>query len=231
MSIIDKIVAEEEAGARARAHRSNLFLAAAIEVGGASSPVKIRNLSQTGAMLEGPAFPSVGTALVLRRQALEIEASVVWIKPPRCGIVFHGLIAVGEWVSGKRAAPDFSQGRVDEIQAAIRADRPVPPASPAAGVAPEAGPRPATETDIDRRIAEELAYVRRILDALGNELSDEPIFLQRHARALQQFDLTGQILGNLANVLNAENREAAIASIGMDELRVRLLRKALFDPK
>jgi hypothetical protein len=190
MSYLENIDSGGQAGDRTRAHRSNLFLAASIEVAGTASPVKIRNLSETGGMLEGPAFPAIGTALTLKRQEVEIEATVVWLRPPRCGVAFQGRIGVAEWVSGKRSPPE-----------------------------------------IDQRVAEELAFVRRILDSIGDELVDEPVFLQRHAKALQGFDLAGQILGNLANVLKAEDREAAIRAIGMEELRARLLRKALFDRK
>lgn len=224
MSFIENIQPEDKASDRERAHRSNLFLAAGIEVAGAASPVKIRNLSETGAMLEGPAFPAIGTILTLKRQEVEIDATVVWIRPPRCGVAFQGRIAVSEWVSGKRAAPDFGQGRAEEKSGAGRTEKRF------SGVgAPAPAAKVPVATDIEGRIAEELAFVRRLLDSIGDELVDEPIFLQRHSRALQGFDLAGQILGNLANVLKAEDREAAIRAIGMEELRARLLRKALFD--
>ena len=45
-----------------------------IESGGIESPVRIRDLSFSGARLEGPAFPPVGSRLVLRRQEMQIEA-------------------------------------------------------------------------------------------------------------------------------------------------------------
>jgi hypothetical protein len=88
---------------------------------------------------------------------------------------------------------------------------------PAAGASP-----------LDRRLAEEIGYVVRLLAAVEDELADEPLLVQRHVGVLQNFDLAAQILGHLASVLNADNRESAIDAIGMTELRARLLRKPNF---
>jgi hypothetical protein len=205
-----------------RAPRSNLFLSAEIDTGGKASPVRVKNLSETGALLEGPAFPAVGTVLTLRRLDVQIGATVVWLAPPKCGVAFEGEVCVGEWIAGKAGPVTFGQARVDEMQATVRdrtSLRPVPIAAVDRGKDVE---------DIDGRVAEELAFVRRLLEALSDELVVEPIVVQRHARALQGFDLAGQILGHLAEVLTAKDREAAIREIGMEELRTRLLRKAIF---
>ena len=87
---------------RPRLHRSKLLLAATIESAGIKSAVRIRDLSETGALLEGPAFPAVDTVLTLTRLEVEIGARVVWIAPPRCGVEFQGRISIPEWTSGKR---------------------------------------------------------------------------------------------------------------------------------
>ncbi|HEX9947586.1 MAG TPA: hypothetical protein VGA98_08605, partial [Allosphingosinicella sp.] len=49
------------------APRTNLLLAATAEVGGRSLPVRIRNLSETGALIEGAGLPDAGMSLVLAR--------------------------------------------------------------------------------------------------------------------------------------------------------------------
>ncbi|HWU95368.1 MAG TPA: hypothetical protein VN029_07205, partial [Sphingomonas sp.] len=54
-------------GSRERAPRKNLFLAAAIEAEALKVAVRIRNLYEGGAMLDGSVLPRAGTALVLRR--------------------------------------------------------------------------------------------------------------------------------------------------------------------
>lgn len=207
-----------------RAPRTNLLLAAMIEAGTLKSAVRIRNLSESGALLEGGAFPHAGEKLTLRRTDLEIGATVVWRTASRCGVKFDGRISVGEWVSGTvgGAASTRSQARVDNIQAAVRT-----------GLLPAHIARPASSPEelansLDGRIAEELAHVRRLLEKMGEEMSSEPIMVQRHSRALQGFDLACQTIGHLAAILAAENRAAAVEAVGMDDLRARLLRKTLF---
>jgi len=207
-----------------RAPRTNLLLSASIESATLKAPVRIRNLSESGALLEGAAFPDVGGVLTLRRLEIAIDAAVVWRSGSRCGVQFKGKAAVADWVSGtlSRSSHDVEQARVDGIQAAVRAGQPIP-ASAGRSVAP-----PVVDADLDRRIAEELAYVKRLLEIVGDELTDAPIVVQRYSRSLQSFDLACQILGHLSTVLTASNRGAAVEAVGMEDLRARLLRKPLF---
>ncbi len=65
----------------ARAPRTNLPLSATIEAGALKAPVRIRNMSANGAMLDGAALPPVGAALTLRRADLDIGATVIWQRP------------------------------------------------------------------------------------------------------------------------------------------------------
>jgi hypothetical protein len=205
-----------------RAPRTNLLLSATIETATLKAPVRIRNLSEGGALLEGAAFPDVGGVLTLRRLEIAIDAAVVWRSASRCGIQFKGKAAVADWVSGtqSRSSHDIDQARVDSIQAAVRAGRPVPTTEGTAA--------PVVNADLDRRIAEELSYVKRLLEIVGDELTDAPIVVQRYSRSLQSFDLACQILGHLSTILTASNRGAAVQAVGMDDLRARLLRKPLF---
>lgn len=199
-----------------------MLLAASIEAGSLSAPVRIRNLSETGALIEGAALPEVGAELILRRMEVEIGAVVVWRTIGRCGIAFAGNVAVDDWATGKRRTPPLferSQAGVDAMQAAIRSGAALPPDDREAATAPAR-----TEILVDR-IAEELAYVRRLLDSVGEELSDDAIILQRHGRALQHVDAAGQILAELGTVLEAKDRAAAAESVRLHELRARLLRK------
>ena len=207
-----------------RAPRTNLLLAATIEAGKLQAAVRIRNLSESGALLEGGAFPLVGEKLILRRMELEIGATMVWRTASRCGVRFEGHISVGEWVSGTTsgAASSRAQARVDNIQAAVRMGSP-----PGPMVRPTVSPEDLANS-LDGRIAEELAHVRRLLEKMGEELTGEPVIVQRHPKALQGFDLACQTLGHLATILAAEDRGAAVAAVGMDDLRARLLRKTLF---
>lgn len=186
--------------------------------------VRIRNLSGSGALLEGPAFPIVGEKLTLRRSDIEIGATVVWRAGSRCGVKFDGTTSVADWVSGKSSGggPSPNQALVDNIQAAIRSGSPVT-ATGRSIADPEF-----VKSNLDGRLAEELALVIRLLENMGDKLTDEPIIVQRHPKTLQDFDLACQILGHLAAVLTAEDRCAAVDAIGMEDLRARLLRKPIF---
>lgn len=210
-----------ETGSAQRAPRTNLLLAATIEAGELQAAVRIRNLSESGALLEGGAFPDIGAKLTLRRMDLEIGATVIWRTAARCGVKFDGQIAVAKWASGT-VASSRAQARVDSIQAAVRAGLPTV-SRPPSSLSGEA-----LQNSLDGRIAEELEHVRRLLEKMGEELANEPIMVQRHSKAFQGFDLACQTLGHLAAILAAEDRDAALAAVGMDDLRARLLRKILF---
>ncbi|WP_199857352.1 PilZ domain-containing protein [Sphingomonas sp. EC-HK361] len=221
-SIEEAVSPPPPAALQARAPRTNLFLSASIEADDASAPVRIRNLSETGAMIEGPAFPAIGSTLKLHRMEVDVDARLVWQAGPRAGIHFAGTITVAEWVSGKRAAsgPLFGQTRVDAIQATIRT-----------GTAPLVAPHPepvpgavAAIPDLERHLAEEIALVRRSLEDMGDVMTDDPIVVQRHHKLLQTFDLSCQVLDHIARILTAEDRGKAVAAVGMDELRARLTR-------
>lgn len=204
---------------RPRPPRKNLLLSASIEAGGLKAPVRIRNLSEGGAMIDGTALPEVGTPLVLRRLEVEIGATTVWRAPGRCGMKFEGCVSVEEWVAGvRRLSFGMGQARVDAIQAAIRSGALLPAESE------EADP-PADLPAVESRIAEEIAYARRLLDKVGDELTDDPIILQRHGHSLQSFDEACQILDHLGTILRAPDPAAAIDAVTMQELRARLLRK------
>jgi hypothetical protein len=81
-----------------------------------------------------------------------------------------------------------------------------------------------TEDLLEARLAEELAYAQRMLEALGDTLTGDPLVLQRHHTALQTFDILGQMLGHLAKVIGTSEKAAAIDRIGMQDLRGRLTR-------
>src|SRR3569623_1895528 len=90
---------------RAGAPRKNLLLAANVDVGSFSAPVRIRNLSETGALIDGTALPEVGAALPLRRLEIEVGATVVRRLAGRCGIRLAGKVSVDDRAIGKRRMP------------------------------------------------------------------------------------------------------------------------------
>lgn len=199
--------------------RKNLMLAATIEADTVTAPVRIRNMSETGAMIDGPALPEVGSQIILRRLGLSIPARVIWSKEGRCGLALAGSVQVDEWVAGvpqPKKNGSLGQLRVDSIQAAIRSGASLPsePATPP--------PQARGSIPVDSMISEELMRLRQTLDEIGNTLADDPDILVRHEKTLQNLDIASAIVEALTAVIAAENREEAIAKISMHDLRSRL---------
>jgi hypothetical protein len=222
-----EIEAEGSAEDRA-APRTNLLLAATAEVDGRSLAVRIRNLSETGAMLEGAGLPEAGMPLVLMRGDLQVAATVAWAAGGRRGVRFAGPTPVNEWTGGKPKPIDCTglrdQRRVDAIQAEARAETPMGRALRASEVPAPASP---ALPDLDKRLADELGYVQRLLEGLGDELIADLLLIQRHGQSLQSLDLVGQILGHVSAILRAEDKASVVEEIGMEDLRARLKRKAI----
>ena len=101
---------QPSANTKLRSPRKNLLLSATIEAGHLKAPVRIRNLSETGAMLDGAALPDVGTSFTLRRLEIEIGATVVWASSGRCGVAFDGKVSVEDWVAGVRQTASTAAG-------------------------------------------------------------------------------------------------------------------------
>jgi hypothetical protein len=129
------------------------------------------------------------------------------------------------------------QARVDRMQAEIRAG--TPSRSPFAAPAAPPPPRPSirrdpppvdpatvpTDDQLRLRVAEELEYARRLIEALGDTLCCDPLLVTRHAVSLQSIDVLGQMLGHLAAVTRSSAPERAVERIGMSDLRARLNRR------
>ena len=119
-----------------------------------------------------------------------------------------------------------AQARCDSIQAEFRSEkasrpsirREPPPLDPA--LVP-------SDDDLKLRLADELEYARRMIEAMGDELSADMGVVMRHAVPLQSIDIVAQMLGHIAAVTRSANPEAAVDRIGMCELKARLKRQAL----
>src|SRR5262245_42522859 len=81
------------------AQRSALFLTASIEGASARCPVLIRNISESGALLEGLALPPTGATVTLKRPEVEVVADVIWVTAPYCGVKFDRPVAVSAWIA------------------------------------------------------------------------------------------------------------------------------------
>lgn len=71
-----------------RSRRSPVLLAATIEVVGRPVPVKLRNLSEEGALVEGERLPIEGSTTFFERNELRLKSRVVWVQGRYAGVVF-----------------------------------------------------------------------------------------------------------------------------------------------
>ena len=202
------------------AARTHLFLSATIRFGAVSAAIRVRDLSASGARIEGSRLPAVGSAAHITRGALDASGTIMWRDSKGCGFRFDIRLPLDEWMPARAY---HEQQTVDDRVAAVRSDNVERTGKPSAT---ESGPKSLRDA-LPQRMAEELAYVGRLLESLGDGLCQEKMIVLRHGDKLQDLDNAGQILGHVAALLVADHPERAVDSIGMASLRKRLLRAAL----
>lgn len=77
-------------------------------------------------------------------------------------------------------------------------------------------------TPLDQLLAAELDHARDMLVMMGDELAMSPEIVAEHGMALQAVDIVGQMIGHIANVVRAADRQDAIERIGMGDLKAKL---------
>jgi hypothetical protein len=159
--------------------RSNVFLSAVIYVGVVSLPVRVRNLSSHGALLDGGSLPPAGARVRLVRGDFSAEGEVAWQTGGQAGLRFAGEINVNEWVKG---VGHPGQQRVDKAIADLRNHRTTP--ANADGVEPPSLARVGQELN---EICERLAGSPGMTVELGEEL----VKLDALAHALRQLASRG----------------------------------------
>ncbi len=71
-----------------RSRRSPVLLAATVEVAGQPVAVKLRNLSEEGALIEGDKLPLEGASTLFGRNELRLKGRVVWVQGRYAGVAF-----------------------------------------------------------------------------------------------------------------------------------------------
>lgn len=71
-----------------KSRRSNVLMSASLELSGTSLPVKLRNLSADGALVEGDKLPVEGAEILFRKGDLAVAGRVAWAKTRHAGISF-----------------------------------------------------------------------------------------------------------------------------------------------
>src|SRR5690349_2581885 len=72
-----------------RSRRSNVLLTATLEIEGERLPVKLRNLSAQGALVEGPLLPAAESQIMFHRNDLSVRGKVAWVSGNHAGVSFN----------------------------------------------------------------------------------------------------------------------------------------------
>lgn len=165
-------------------------------------PVRIRNISECGALVESDVKVDVKCSIMLDRGPLRVAGEVAWHREGLFGVRFFEPLDFHEWVGTPRKA---------EIAAAR---------------SPSYSQTADTLTDevLTRRLCDEISYVSRVIRAVAEGLSEDPILRVRHASRLQQLCIGEQMLSEIASILPEDQKAAAIKTKATGPMRSRLCR-------
>lgn len=176
-------VSEEELPNKRGKARTNLFFIASLSARGISTPVTVRNLSPSGALIEGAVLPPAGTIVHLRRGSLCVDGEIAWCRAGQAGIAFASAISVRDWLPGAKST---TQKQIDEVvhelrmKGAVQWDSAPSPPEPAKAM-----------------IAEEIAQLRGLLEEIAIALADDPQMVAAHFDKLQMLDIAAGRVGRL----------------------------------
>ena len=162
-----------------------MFVMASLAAHGGSGPVRVRNLSTTGALIEGGVLPNPGEAVFLSRGALRTEGKVVWTKNGRAGLHFKARVIVSEWLPN--GVNRSGQQRTDEIFRKLKSEG--LSSHPRSDVQ-DLPPSVVTRSDIEA--------ILRGLEELSEALAEDDLVVIRHGSKLQVLDAAVQALTKLA---------------------------------
>lgn len=200
---------------RSLQHRSRVMLTAVMVDGLDWIDVRIRDLSKSGALLEGEMNIPSGRPVEIRRNEQTVAGEVVWCRGNRCGVKFASKIVIEDWAGA--SLPAAREQPTDEA----------PKASTDSATPLQVKAAPAVdslEDKLPRRIGEEIAFVQRLIGMIASDIGSNPLIAHRHAGSIQSCRLAGKMLEELARVLMADERVRAAERISAEELRKRLLR-------
>ncbi|RST30410.1 PilZ domain-containing protein [Sphingomonas ginkgonis] len=159
--------------------RTSMFVGATLRRGEATTPVKLRNMSESGVMIEGVEGLAVGSEINIQRGRLAAVGTVVWSAGRQTGVRFRYPERVDIWL---KPIGSVQQHQVDEV---IRQWR--------AGEGESVPFVHATPAVTQARVPE----IIRLLSELEDALTADVLVLAQHGDKLQNLDLALQLLRQL----------------------------------
>ena len=172
------------------AARTNLFLAATMHSADTQHPVKIRDLSATGARIETSLVSEVGDAVTLVRGRLSVHARVTRSGARFCGLSFNSPVSIQAWMTNP-VLLERQRGR------------------PRVAVEGEVATLVHSEAEMAGSVAEELSRVSRWLGIFGQTLANDPEVVTKHGTQLYDLGLAARALAAFAESMQADVAETA----------------------
>ena len=181
--------AEADFGEQQRCEpRSNIFVAAVLYHCDGATPVRIRNMSRSGALIECAELTAGDSEVRLCRGSRVARGRIAWQQGNRAGIRFDGIVDVAGWLpNGDR---DKDQHRVDALIEECRS-------APATGFEQHAPAKAITNLEIIRQ----LLGLRESLNQAAEDLASNAAVAAGHAQALQALELAAHNLDKLTGRL------------------------------
>ena len=166
-----------------REDRVNLFVMAALHAEMHGGPVKLRNISANGALIEGDSLPGRGSRIELRKGSLCAPGAVVWRNENRAGLSFASHTEVAQWLPSAQA-----QKSVDQTFQRLKAAQHV-------AVRETAKVAPLHASFVS---AEDMERAAAALDDLADALALDDRVVFAFASKLQSLDIAAQLLRKVA---------------------------------
>ena len=166
--------------------RTHLFMVAILGVGAAAVPVRIRNLSASGALIEGPNLPVADTAVTIRRGGLSVEGVIAWRSGNQAGMGFASPISVPAWLPRNGGS---KQSEIDRMMFEAKNG----------GARHEERPRPVCSLVDPNRALVELVSLRNELTILEDALVQDVRLVAAHPD-IQLLDIALQRVDRLLSL-------------------------------
>ena len=157
--------------------RKNLFVAAQLDWENGSNPVRIRNISTVGALIQGDEFPSVDCSVKLTRGKVSASGHLVWVRGARAGVEFLVPVIPDEWLP--------SRLKVRQGEAPVEIDC-------KGASAPES--RSGAQSSRDLIMAENLARIKTLVEEVRVEITLDSQEFRQGPEATNKLDVIRRLL-------------------------------------
>lgn len=181
--------------------RVNTLLAASVHFGQQRWPVKLRNISLSGALVESEVRVGVGSSILLSRNQFRVAGDVVWERAGLFGVRFFSEINLDEWVICPHQSKDQKSNK-----------------------RPECPIENIPVSVLHERLIDEIKYVARMVANTSDTLSNDAVLRLRYTKGLQELVLGEQMLREISETLKAGPSLSSIDTFVTGPMKQRLLR-------